>query len=215
MAPDTPPRAPQFLTGIAEHYEKRLARFGALAQGVLWRNAEGQKLRFDVLVRIFEPGDRHGGITVNDLGCGYGAFFDYLKGRPVMAGSRYTGYDICAAMVETATGRIHDPRARFVHSAAATETADYSFASGTFNLKADVEAGPWNAYVKASLADLWRRTNKGLAFNMLSVTSTRREEGLYYADGAEFLEFCAATLSRNAVLADDYPLREWTIFVRR
>lgn len=215
MVSDTLRRAPEFLARIAVLYGKRLERFGARPQGVLWRNAEGQKLRFDVLVRVFDPGDRRGGISINDLGCGYAALFDYLKGRPVMAGSRYTGYDICEAMVETAARRIDDPRARFVQSLVATETADYSFASGTFNLKADVGAGDWKAYVKASLAHLWTRTAKGLAFNMLSVTATRREGGLYYADGAEFLDFCAATLSPDAVLADDYPLDEWTIFVRR
>ncbi len=132
-----------------------------------------------------------------------------------MRGGRYFGYDICEDMVEVAKGRIDDARVSLLHNLIATRAADYSFASGTYNLKADVDEGEWTGYVKASLTQLWSRTAKGLAFNMLSTDGERREDGLYYGDPRAFLDFCREALSPDATLIEDYPLPEWTILVRR
>jgi SAM-dependent methyltransferase len=215
MTSDTRGQNPDFLDAIAGVFDRRLDLYGAQPKGVLWRTVESQRLRFDVMVQVFEPGDRTGAITINDLGCGYGAFFDYLAGRPVMAGSRYMGYDICAAMVAAARGRIADPRAFFVTSATATADADYSFASGTYNLRGRVNPGHWNAYVKASLGGLWARTTRALAFNMLDARAGKREKGLYYAHVEEFRAFCTRALSPKVTVITDYPLEDWTMLVRR
>ena len=51
-----------------------------------------------------------GGITITDYGCGYGAFFHYLKDRPVMMDSRYIGIDISEAMLVEAENHTRDPR---------------------------------------------------------------------------------------------------------
>ncbi len=215
MVPAILRRSPEFLAPIAVLYGQRLERFGARPAGVMWRNEDGQRLRFEILVRVLEDEGTAGGVTINDLGCGYAAFFDFLKPLPVMRGGRYFGYDICEDMVDTARRRVDDPRVSLLQSLIATREADYSFASGTYNLKADVDEGEWTEYVKESLAQLWSRAAKGLAFNMLRPDGERREDGLYYGDPRAFLDFCREALSPDATLIDDYPLPEWTILVRR
>ncbi len=51
MVPAIVQRSPQFLAPIAVLYGQRLERFGARPPGVLWRNEDGQRLRFEILVR--------------------------------------------------------------------------------------------------------------------------------------------------------------------
>lgn len=208
-------KAPELLTPVVIAYRRRLDYFGPSPKGVFWRSQENAEIRFRVLVRIFEPEDVAGGITINDLGCGYGAFFDFLRNHPQLASSRYVGYDVCPEMVKEARAHTQDPRATFVRHLMATETADYSFVSGTFNLKLDAEEGAWNAYVKSSLRLLWEKTRKGLAFNMLDPSDRDPGDGLYYADPKEFEQFCRAHLSPEVELIEGYGVPDWTIFVRR
>lgn len=204
---------PEILVPVAERYRRRIARYGAGPRGVFWRNAERQRRRFEVLAAILD--DKERGVTVNDLGCGYGALFDFLADLPALRGGRYFGYDICPAMLRAARRRSRDPRAVFIDGPRPTRDADYGFAAGTYNLKHHAADATWNAYVKTSLAELWARTRKGLAFNMLSIDSELRQKDLYYGDPGDFLEFCTRALSPDATLLDNLPLTDWTILVRR
>jgi SAM-dependent methyltransferase len=204
-------RAPDLLRPIVGVFDRRLAEWGATARGVYWRSEEGQQLRFEVLARVLE-GDE-GPFSVNDLGCGYGAFFDYLAPRLGPRLGRFTGIDISPAMIEKAQSRVRDPRAAFVRGMTAGEDADYCFASGTFNMCLEAEPGEWVPYVEASLAHYFARAKKALAFNMLKGSGKVRE-GLYYADPARFITFCQG-LGARVQLVTGYSLDEWTIFARR
>jgi len=204
-------RAPELLKPIVDVFDLRLAEWGATARGVYWRSEEGQQLRFEVLARVLE-GDA-GPFAVNDLGCGYGAFFDYLAPRLGPRLGRFTGIDISPAMIEEARSRIRDPRAVFVRGMTAGEDADYCFASGTFNMCLEAKPGEWVPYVEASLAHCFARARKALTFNMLKGSGKVRE-GLYYAEPAHFVAFCQ-NLGARVQLATGYPLDEWTIFARR
>lgn len=216
MNPDDIREAARKLAPIAVLYDIRLKECGATARGVFWHNEDGQRLRFEQLVGIIDPMDEVGGIVLNDLGCGYGAFFDFIAPRPFMRDSRYFGYDISEGMVCEAAQRIRDPRAQFAQCLTATREADYSFVSGTYNMKLDENDRDWAAYVEGSLKDLWSKTRKGLAFNMLCANAKKRKEhDLYYADWRVFHDFCVKELSPRVAVLRDYHLAEWTIHVRR
>jgi len=207
--------APKLLAPVAIAYGLQLEHHGMEARGVLWRNEENQRLRFEVLASIIEADDDKGGVTINDLGCGYGALFTFLQDLPAMNGGTYYGYDISEDMVKAARQSIEDPRATFSLSLLATHCADYSFASGTYNLKLDNDEAAWKKYVKESLIHLWARTERALAFNMLSVYGSESQSGLLYADPGEFLDFCIREISPNAVLFHDYSPIDWTIWLRK
>ena len=208
--------ASALLAPIAVIYHHRVKRYGADPKGVYWRHQFGQYLRFELLLGLI-PKDRaaRGGLVLNDLGCGYGAFFDVIRKRTFLRDGLYIGYDICETMVDMAGRRIRDPRARFVQSAVACFMADYSFVSGTYNMKLEADDDSWNAYVKESLRQLWSCSRSGLAFNMLDVSGKTEDTGLYYADAGEFTEFCRREMSPDVTLVDNSPLDEWTVLVRR
>lgn len=97
----------------------------------------------------------------------------------------------------------------------ATETADYTLVSGTFNMSMHAGDDEWQNYVFASLQDLWEHTTHALAFNMLDKSDEDELDGLFYADPKVFENFCRTNLSDNVQVVTDYGLPDFTIFVRR
>jgi len=208
-------RAPALLTPVVMAYERRLRRYGDTPRGVFWKNAEWQRRRYEILVRIFDDVALAGGITVHDFGCGYGALFDYIADHPAMHMSRYVGTDMCEGMIEAAEKRITDPRATFQRHLWVTEAADYTFVSGTFNMSMEADDGIWWEYVEVSLERLWKATRRGMAFNLLSTSSPEKYDGLYYAAPEDVLEFVRKTMDPAAQLIVDPPMPDFTVFVRR
>lgn len=206
------PNNPKFLRDISQVFSFRVRTFGNTPAGVLWKNSEGQQLRFEVLFGLLVDLPPSAPVSINDFGCGYGAMHDFLLGIPSMAGMSYFGYDISREMINTAKLHNHDRRATFSESSEIKTPADFTFVSGTFNLRLDVEDGPWSTYVMSTLNQLWSKSGKGLAFNMLNKNNPNQEIGLYYANAEEYMDFCK-TLSSNVTLIDNYHLDEWTIFV--
>lgn len=207
--------ASELLAPVAAAFERRLKLHGVGPSAVFWNNFEGQQLRFELLIGVMEDDVRRRKISINDLGCGYGALFEFLQYMPPMEGGRFFGYDISAEMIKAARRRVSDPRAQFYESSIAVHVADYSFASGAYNMKQTAGEEEWNDYVKESLRRLWSKSTKGMAFNMLNDQREKIEDWLYYADSQDFLDFCRTALSPNAILVDSHPLKEWTILIRR
>lgn len=205
---------PDFLKQISHAFNGRIGEFRDTPAGVLWKNADGQLLRFELLAGILDGAPDTGTVTVNDLGCGYGALLDFLNAMAGMPRFDYAGYDISRKMIEKARQRTKYSRAVFKVDHKADRAADYSFVSGAYNLKLEVEDAPWRNFVRGSLADLWSKTGKALAFNMLDAGAAKRLDSLYYADSGDFMEF-ARTLSPDVTLIDDYPLKEFTVHIKR
>jgi SAM-dependent methyltransferase len=209
-------KAPRLLAPVARIYGRRLDECGATAKGVFWKDEAWQIKRFERMAEIFDTDDlQSGGVAINDFGCGYGAFFDFLAARPVMNGSRYFGYDISQEMIAACRDRITDPRAKFLRKMWATEFADYSFACGTYNMHGRADAREWMEYVEASLEQLWSKTRRALAFNMLRDDEPEQYQGLYYVDPERLRRFCATKLTANLEIFDERPLPDITFFLRR
>ncbi|MEG3618863.1 class I SAM-dependent methyltransferase [Magnetovibrio sp. PR-2] len=199
---------------VSRAYSHRIKECGPVPNGVFWKDVDGQELRLEVLLQAVEDADLNGPVSVNDLGCGYGTLFDLVKDQSMLNGGHYFGYDISPHMIEQAQNRIQDPRADFITSPIATEVADYSFVSGTYNMFFGADRRMWEDYVQTSLKHLWGHTRKTLAFNMLDNETPERLGDLYYANRRMMVEF-ALTLSPEVELINDYPLSEFTIFVKR
>jgi len=212
---ETLKKSPKLLSPVVRAYERRLQQFGPEARGVFWKDEDFQAMRYDILYDVFDDADQAGGITIHDFGCGYGALFDYLKDKPVMRASRYIGTDMSADMVAAAQKRITDPRASFIRHLMAMDQADITFASGTYNMHVGQDEADWEDYVKASLKQLWGKTRKALAFNMLREDAEDRYDGLYYINGRDLFDFCTRELGPNVTIQNDSPLPDWTFFVRR
>ena len=201
------------LDEISRYYTGKLVEHGPSPQGVDWNSAESQRLRFDQLARVCgaEPD-----LQINDLGCGYGAFFDYL--RALGRKCDYLGVDISKAMIARAEA-LHagQPGCRFVAGRRAGRQADYTVASGIFNVRLSSGDAEWHAHLISTLEEIDAGSRRGFGFNCLTKYSDREHmQGyLFYADPCELFDFCKRRFSRNVALLHDYGLYEFTILVKK
>jgi len=209
---------PAILGPVERYYTEKLRAHGPTHRGADWSSAESQALRFDQLLKICE---RTAGVpvSINDYGCGYGALAEHLQAH---GGGEddYCGFDVSTAMIEEA-GRLHQgrPRCRFVSESRLLPVADYTVASGIFNVKLETTDDAWRGHVLATLDILDQKSRRGFAFNMLTAYSDpermRVRPDLYYADPHFFFDHCRTRYSRRVALLHDYPLYELTLLVRK
>jgi SAM-dependent methyltransferase len=213
MAPEEH-ELPDALAGVEALYTANLAEHGTSSASVGWPDPDAQRLRFDKLAYVITSDPPAEPITVNDWGCGYGAMFRYLDHLPDVSLGGYTGYDISADMLGAAREFVDDHRATWVQGPEVTGDADFSFVSGTFNVRMKASDEAWQTYVEETLRLLAQRSRRGFAFNLLTSYVDWRQDDLFYADPGHFFRFCEENFSRYVTLLHDYPLYEWTIAVR-
>jgi SAM-dependent methyltransferase len=201
------------LNEVANYYSEKLAQHGETPRGVDWNGEESQTLRFEQLCKIVTTPDA---FSVNDLGCGYGALFDFLNIRyPAIS---YLGVDVSEDMIQAAKQRYQDnTQARFITSAEPNNLADYGVASGIFNVRLGRSDAEWRDYLEATLDVLNQTSRLGFAFNCLTSYSDedKKRDYLYYADPCLLFDFCKRRYSRQVALLHDYGLYEFTILVRK
>lgn len=203
----------ELLSEVAGYYSEKLAEFGETPRGVDWNGVESQELRFEQLSKVITTSPP---FSVNDLGCGYGAYCDFLSAR--YGKVFYRGIDVSAAMISAASERFKDrSEAVFVVSSEPDHAADYSVASGIFNVRLARASDEWQRYVEATLEALERSSRVGFAFNCLTSYSDpeKMRDYLYYADPCVLFDHCKRRYSRHVALLHDYGLYEFTVLVRK
>ncbi len=200
------------LEPVARYYAAKLRAHGTTARGVDWNSPDSQDRRFTELLRVVR-GDRNA--SINDYGCGYGA----LAVRVRRDGYRgpYCGYDVAPEMVAAAGAQagLLD-HCRFTSDAGELAVADYTVASGIFNVRLAASVDGWEQHVRDTVDRLAALSLRGFAFNMLTshADADRMRDDLYYADPAEWLTYCLRRFPRSVALLHDYPLYEFTMLVR-
>lgn len=203
----------ELLHEVAAYYSDKLAQHGATPLGVDWNGPESQNLRFKQLCNIVTDNTS---FSLNDLGCGYGALYDYLANQYLQFS--YLGIDVSDDMVRSA--RLHyknSTNAQFACAAEPTRVADYGVASGIFNVRLGRSNSEWIDYVQANLDILNRTSRLGFSFNCLTSYSDadKIRDYLYYADPCELFDLCKRRYSKQVALLHDYGLYEFTILVRK
>lgn len=198
---------------IGDYYDRKVRAHGATPEGVDWNGRDSQELRFRQLARLFEGREE---FSLNDIGCGYGALADFLDAN----GRRcdYLGVDIAPAMIYEAERRdVPNTRRRFLLGKAPDRVADYSVASGIFNVRQECASERWEAYVRRTLDVLNDSARLGFAFNCLTAYSDvdKMKPYLYYGDPCFWFDLCKKQYARNVALLHDYGLYEFTILVRK
>jgi SAM-dependent methyltransferase len=192
---------------VVEYYTRLLQQHGIDPGAVDWGTRESQALRFKVLCEV-GPLEH---TSVLDVGCGLGDLYGYLRttGVPV----DYTGYDITPGLLQAA--RLRFPEGRFIErnvvsipDSEVLASFDFVIASGIFYLR---QAEP-DAYLRDTVARLFRLARRGVAFNSLSARATEKSPGEYYADPALVLRACL-DLTPRVLLRHDYLVHDFTVYL--
>jgi SAM-dependent methyltransferase len=201
------------LEKVRQYYDRKLQLHGATPRGVDWNSPEAQGLRFEQLLRVC---DRTGAFSINEYGCGYGALVQYMIDRGYAF--QYRGFDISEQMIAKAM-ELHSDlgHCQFFTDESRLTAADYTVASGVFNVKLQTSDEEWGHYVLHTLGRIAGLSERGFAFNILTKYSDRElmRSDLYYADPLFFFDYCKRHFSRSVSLLHDYPLYEFTILVKK
>ena len=202
------------LSRIRKMYSDNLERSGPVSTAVGWNTPETQRLRFDKLTEVVE--ESRDSISVNDYGCGYAAHLDYLLGRGLVVNT-YHGYDLSREMLDMARQRHADFAGVLdLRDSSSMETeADYTFVSGTFNVRFEATEEEWKRFIQNKLEEINQFSRLGFAWNLLSTYVDWKEPHLFYGDPLFWFDYCKRNLSSKVALMHDYPLFEWTIIVRK
>jgi len=197
---------------VSAYYTAKLREHGPTPKGVDWRDQESQEERFANLMKVVED-DSSG--TLVELGCGYGALYDYL--RRLNLNFTYHGYDISEEMVAAAKN-LHAgaSAATFEVGGVPRERSDYCVASGIFNVRLDTSIDDWRRYIFSTVELMAAVADKGFAFNCLTSFSDldRQEPRLFYGDPGEILNHCIARYGRLVSILHGRPPYEFTVLVR-
>lgn len=91
---------------MATYYSDKLAQHGERPRGVDWNGEESQTLRFEQLCKVIGMPIQ---FSINDLGCGYGALYDFLAQKYETIS--YAGcalFDLCKRRYSKNVALLHD-----------------------------------------------------------------------------------------------------------
>jgi len=172
-----------------------------------WGSADGQRTRFDALVR---SANYRGGSVV-DFGCGTGALREHLAGLGYPF--TYLGLDMNADLLHVARRGTGEFRLVDFDSTD-FPPADYVFASGIFQFADDADP----LYYRGLVASLFERCETAVSVNFLSAmrAETERDPEELYLTPGEAVDL-AASLSGRWVLDHSYhPARgDLTVSIHR
>lgn len=198
---------------IRRYYTNKILTYGATPKGVDWNSEKSQYLRFKQLSKIII----HENFTINDIGCGYGKYFEFLKTN--FQNFSYCGYDLSEEMIKNANALYSKAGGVFIQVDNLNDIrkADYSIASGIFNVKMKHNEEEWFSYILLTLEQINEKSIKGFSFNMLTKYSDKEHmrNDLYYADPLFIFDYCKRNFSKEVALLHDYGLYEFTILVRK
>lgn len=201
------------LLEVADYYSNKFEQHGESPLGVDWNSKKSQELRFEQLCKIIS---QKTSFSLNDLGCGYGALYDYIVNR--YSNFDYRGIDLSQGMIQSAEKRFQDVvNTKFIVSNRPDSIADYGLASGIFNVRLKCSNSEWRDYIEDTIDILDRTSRFGFSFNCLTSYSDKEKmhDYLYYADPCSLFDLCKRRYSRNIALLHDYDLYEFSILVKK
>jgi len=192
------------------YYQSKIAALGPTPAGVDWGSAQAQVTRFDQLLKLIPQTAWAMRSSFNDLGCGYGALLERMTSCGINVD--YLGIDLVPDMVEAARQRFAG-LGEFEVGRGCSRLADYSVASGLFNVCHETPQAEWESFIVEVLDDLNSHSLRGFAFNCLTSYSDpeKMRPGLYYGNPLWFFDLCKRKYAKNVALLHDYGLYDFTI----
>lgn len=199
---------------IGQYYTQKVQAYGPTPLGVDWPCQPTQELRFVQLLRLC---DFSAPFSLNDVGCGYGALLAFLARRHRRKEVDYLGLDLSAAMI-TEARQLWRKRGNteFAVASASPRVADYSVASGIFNVKLDHPDALWTQFIEATLAAMQATSRRGFAVNFLAplADSAGAAPELYRVSPSVWAGYCEREFGARVEVLDNYGMREYTLLVR-
>lgn len=186
---------------LSHVYGARFKEYGATAKGSFWLTRQRQEMRFHIITQEVAKLADGAAVDIADIGCGYGAFANYLLkiGDPKI--SKYTGYDICPQLIEECRDQSQSNAVNFEVGNAPLSLTMFTVMSGTYNLSVTPDIGNWEVYVFNCLETCWTQTTVAMIFNLqVEDRSMISKNNIYYANKVAILEECTKRFGPTKVI---------------
>jgi len=189
---------------LIDFYEALYIRHGPNYLGSGWPNQKDQIKRFRILTEIADLDDS----SILDVGCGFGALYEYLKEN--FKNFEYKGIDISKKIIDAAKKKY--PEADFrTHDLIEKDLSsyfDFVLLSGAFNPKL---SDNW-LFIKNLISRMFGSCIKGIAFNMFSDKVDYMDKKIHYQNQNQLRKYLQ-TLTDKIIERDDYMNYEFTVYL--
>jgi 2-polyprenyl-3-methyl-5-hydroxy-6-metoxy-1,4-benzoquinol methylase len=194
-----------FEKNISDTYWQRFQQYGPSAKGSYWASEARQELRFKLIIEEIFKLSNEPTIELADIGCGYGAFISYIKQSNYLGKVKYTGYDVCANLIKECKKKEKENWINFEVGTEPRSTSMFTIMSGTYNLAATLDLNDWESYVKTCLKNCWKKTSKGMVFNLqIAKVEEITKTYIYYANQSKILELCVSLFGPTKMVTNSY-----------
>jgi SAM-dependent methyltransferase len=201
---------------IAQKYNRRFTKLGAVPEASLWFSRERQLARFKLIADVVAQKRPPANFSINDIGCGYGAFLPYLFQRFPDEDFKYTGFEIAEKPLNYCIKTYQTSNVVFKMGSSPKSHSDFSVMSGTYNYAPVLSPKVWQAYLFKNLSQIWSYCRCGIIFN-LSVASEAKitSQNISYFSQKNVIKFCQTELGKTSLSFSDNLPKEATFSVFR
>ena len=198
---------------IARIYNKRFLKLGPTPEASMWFSRKRQFTRFDTILKEIRLLTRQNDTSIIDIGCGYGAFLEFLSERCAGDIKNYYGYDISYEVIKFCKEQ-YSKKAAFYTGSIPYFTAEFVIMSGTYNFFPSRDYNSWNEYFYGSLKRLWSKATCAMIFNLqISDQEKITDGGIVYSSKKEIENFCKSNFGNVNVIINPIVPKDMTFVV--
>ena len=146
---------------------------------------------------------------------GVADFYHYIQNNFDKLNIQYSGTEILKEFVDISKERY--PELNFYHQDIAESPSekiyDYVIFSGLFHQRRKNTIGDWERFSQNLIANAFKMSKKGIAFNFISPYVDFYQTEVYYCNVHKLIEFITGELGRFFEIKHNYALYEFTVFV--
>lgn len=200
---------------IAEIYNERFLKLGPVPEASMWYSRKRQFARFDVIIEQIRLLATNETVTITDIGCGYGAFLEFLLERKFPNAWRYYGHDLSQEVVEFCKKK-YSHRGSFYTGSVPTIKSDFIIMSGTYNFFPSHDYNAWREYFHKSLNLYWPKIKRAMIFNLQTADKEKiTDAGIVYSSKIAIESFCKSNFGNVSVITNPIIPRDVTFVLKK
>ena len=200
---------------IAEIYNQRFLKLGPSPAASMWFSKKRQFARFDIILNEIKLLNKNNKRSIIDIGCGYGAFYEFLSVRGADDIWSYYGYDVSNEVIKFCKEK-YSQGAAFYTGSIPTLTAEFIIMSGTYNFFPTKDYNSWRLYFFRSLKALWSKTTCAMIFNLQTSDKEKiTDGGIVYTSRNEIENFCKSRFGNVKAVIDSAIPKDVTFVIKK
>ena len=201
---------------VAQKYNLRFSRFGAVPEASLWFSEDRQIMRFKLIADVLDKKLNKKGFSISDIGCGYGALLPYLFKRFPNVDFVYRGFDIAEKPISFCNKTYGWKNVTFKIGNLPDKESDFSVMSGTYNYAPVVSVNVWQDYLFRNLTQIWKSSRLGIIFNVSVAHEARiTNQNISYFNKDNIKNFCERNLGKTSLFLSEKLPKEVTFFINK